>query len=524
MVIYFLKSTFLLLVFCLIFKWNLENKKSLQFIRFYLLASIVFALVVPLINFQFLVRQSTIVGTKEYIFNQLPDLPLLINSTIPEQNISIVLMVYVFICAVFLIRFLYNLIKILQLNKSGAKVETSFGNLIVSSKVNAPFTFYNWIYVNKAEWENNTINSAILYHEQTHVKQKHSVDILFLEVLKIVLWFQPLLYYFKRIIQENHEYLADEFSLQQTNNLKNYQELILNYYGTNQTIVALSSSIHFNNLKKRFIMMKITKKGKVWETIFYTLTVALTYVGFVGIEAKAADIKNVETKVSNIIEQSVKQPEKISFIEPFKKEEINKVKIDSIILTYIKGEKSAGYFNHNDLVYYYIVEEDLKVSIYNRYGVVQNEKDFTYKLKAVTKAEKEKGISYAEISIDKEGVAFENEEPLKFVEKKAQPSEGLQRFFNEFIRKFNVPENPPVNSNNEIKIILKFIVEKNGSISEIKGNSEMDSKALVNEAIRVLNTMPNWSPAEHEGEVVRSTFTMPITIRLNPAEVENKDK
>lgn len=528
MVLYFLKSTFLLLIFCLIFKWNLENKKSLQFIRYYLLSSVVFALVVPLFNFQFLVPQNKIVETKEYIFNQLPDFPVTIINNVPEKNVSIVLMIYLLISSVFLIRFLYNVYKILQVKRSGKKEETSFGNLIVSNKVISPFTFYNCIYINEIEWENKNLNHAILYHEQAHVKQKHTIDILFIETLKIVLWFQPFLYYFKRIIQENHEYLADEFSLQKTNNLKNYQELILNYYGNNQPIVALSSSIHFNNLKKRFIMMKNTKKGKVWGTIFYSFTVALTYVGFVGIEAKAADIKKVEDKISNVVEQAVKQPIEIKSTEPIVEETKDVIKNNPIILAYIKGEKSSGYFSHKDSVYFYVVDESLKVSIYNRYGVVQNEKDFTYELKAVSKAEKEK-LTLDEL---KRSAQVQNDyqdikeiekkyaEAHSFVEKKAAPREGLQAFFGNFIRAF---DSKTITTNDTlISARLKFIVEKDGSFSNIiavGGGNEEASK----EAIRVLKTMPKWNPAEHEGQIVRSTFTLPIKIKIKQPsnEVEN---
>jgi len=531
MILYLIKSTFLLLIFCLIFKWNLENKKSLQFIRYFLLASIVFALVVPLINFQFLVPQNKIVETKEYLIDQLPSIPIVIENTVPEKSTSILLIIYVLISSVFLSRFIYNVCNILNIKNSGRKEYTSFGKLIISNKVTAPFTFCNYIYLNDLEWESNNINPAILYHEQAHVKQNHSVDVLFIELLKIVLWFQPFLYYFKRIVQENHEYLADEFTLQKTTNLKNYQKLILNYYGNNQPIVALSSSIHFNNLKKRFIMMKNTKKGKVWGTIFYSCTIALTYVGFVGIEAKASDIKKAETIVSNVIEQAVKQPEKIELSETVRDEiqaELkDEIKRDSIILAYIKGEKSSGYFNHKEGVYLYVVDENLKVSIYNRYGVVQKEKDFTYELKAVSKEEKEKLTQYelkraSQVKNDHqdvEGLEKIYTDVHSFVEKKAMPKEGLKNFMQDFSRKFVFPQNYPTNAENHIKFRLKFIVEKDGSFSEIKGGLG-DEEILVNAGIEVLKTMPKWSPAEHQGQVVRSKFTMPITIRVSPAKID----
>jgi len=122
----------------------------------------------------------------------------------------------------------------------------------------------------------------------------------------------------------------------------------------------------------------------------------------------------------------------------------------------------------------------------------------------------------SDVLVSEESVLMKTdlEEPLKFVENKAKPIEGLRVFMQDYARKFNVPENPPLNKNNEIKIKVKFIIEKDGSFSEIIGTSE-DSEILVDEAIRVLKTMPKWIPGKHQGKIVRSTFTLPITIRVN---------
>ena len=74
----------------------------------------------------------------------------------------------------------------------------------------------------------------------------------------------------------------------------------------------------------------------------------------------------------------------------------------------------------------------------------------------------------------------------------------------------------------EVHFKIEFIVEKDGSFSNIiavgGGNEEAS-----NEAIRVLQTMPKWQPAEHEGQIVRSTFTLPIKIKIKQPsnEVEN---
>lgn len=590
MVLYFIKSTFLLLIFFLIYKWNLENKKALRFRRFYLLISLVLALSIPLLKFQFAVTQNVVAETKQMVLEQIPDLiPLQEISVETKENISVALVLYLMVCSIFLIRFGYNINKILKLKRTGKTINSKFGPIITHRQIKTPFTFLNCIYVNKENWKKREVDQAILFHEQAHVQQKHTLDVLFIEILKIFFWFQPLIYFYKRIIQENHEYLADDFSLQKTLNLNHYQTLILNYY-SKEPVVALSSSIHFNNLKKRFIMMKNVKKGRVWQTVFYSLTVLITYSTLVGIEAKATEIKKIESKVSNLIESTVKDfDEKVidkrdsnddkevvlefkkgenttgSFKNPAdnnvylyiissdqssvlvgelkennrklvnieelgiayklveQKESKKSSKIgvsqnndnDLIVLQYIKGEQYADSFVNpmDDAVYFYIVKADKEVLIYNRYGVKQSNDRFTYKLE-----EKTAGQSPQErVKNDyEENKIIENEiqklSELGEIDTKAEPKEGILKFMQDFVKEFNIPKGY---SEDEIKIRLKFIVEKDGSLSGIHSVGNNVNPLLADEAIRVLESMPNWNPAQHDGETVRSTFILPIAVRIN---------
>lgn len=98
-----------------------------------------------------------------------------------------------------------------------------------------------------------------------------------------------------------------------------------------------------------------------------------------------------------------------------------------------------------------------------------------------------------------------------FVQQKAGPHEGLQEFYENFVKEFKAPK---LSSNqNQLKIVAKFIVEKDGSFSEITVPNQ--SEEVTYEIIRVLSKMPRWKPGYHEGEPVRSSFNLPITIRLN---------
>lgn len=98
-----------------------------------------------------------------------------------------------------------------------------------------------------------------------------------------------------------------------------------------------------------------------------------------------------------------------------------------------------------------------------------------------------------------------------FVKQKAAPNEGIQKFMNNYARKFNAPD---VGGNvSEIKVRLQFVVEKDGSFTDLQVLD--DKQGVGNEAKRVLKSMPKWKPAQHNGKTVRSKFTLPITIRVS---------
>lgn len=99
----------------------------------------------------------------------------------------------------------------------------------------------------------------------------------------------------------------------------------------------------------------------------------------------------------------------------------------------------------------------------------------------------------------------------RFVQQKAEPMNGEQSFQRDFSRKFRPPDVP--SNVNQVSITLRFVVEKDGSLTDIKA---LDNKYGVgDEAIRVLRTMPKWKPAKQGGNVVRSSFTWRITLAVN---------
>nr|WP_297306266.1 hypothetical protein [uncultured Flavobacterium sp.] len=97
-----------------------------------------------------------------------------------------------------------------------------------------------------------------------------------------------------------------------------------------------------------------------------------------------------------------------------------------------------------------------------------------------------------------------------FVQHKAEPIEGFEKFYNNFARKFS---NQDINTNSsEIEVRVKFVVEKDGSFTNIQ---ILDDKYGVGkEAERILKSMPKWKAASHNGKTVRSMFILPIKIQV----------
>lgn len=118
---------------------------------------------------------------------------------------------------------------------------------------------------------------------------------------------------------------------------------------------------------------------------------------------------------------------------------------------------------------------------------------------------------------------FAQDEVKSFVQQKAAPKEGLQTFMKEFVNKFDYKNADKIpNDVTEIKLRVKFVVEKDGSFNDI--TLVDDTYNFKNEVIRILNEMPVWNPAMHEGKNVRSSFTLPITIRITPSAVTSPDE
>jgi len=126
--------------------------------------------------------------------------------------------------------------------------------VVLLEKEVIPHTFGKTIFVNKKQFKRGNISDEMLKHELIHAKQNHYLDILFVEIIKTIYWFNPILYLFKKTIQLNHEYIADNKVLSEGIDITTYQTALLSFSKA-KSASALSTSLNVNLTKKRFKMM-----------------------------------------------------------------------------------------------------------------------------------------------------------------------------------------------------------------------------------------------------------------------------
>jgi hypothetical protein len=141
------------------------------------------------------------------------------------------------------------------------------------------FSFFNFVFLNKSNIPDGDMD-RILAHELAHVRQFHSFDIVFSELLTVIQWFNPFVWPYKSSLRETHEYLADRAVVAQGCGLARYQLLIVEQHVGGE-LLELASSFRTSQIKRRIVMLsKQETKGLArWKPLLILpLAVALVLV------------------------------------------------------------------------------------------------------------------------------------------------------------------------------------------------------------------------------------------------------
>jgi bla regulator protein BlaR1 len=261
MELYILKSAACLALFFAFYKLFLENTSIHNFKRFYLFGSLLASFLIPLITFTTYAEASPFIAT----YTAAAPQQIFIETKASVNYWPFVLWtVYGLGVLFFSLKFFKNLFGLIQKIRQNPKYRnSSFINILLNENV-IPHTFFSYIFLNKKQYENHEIPAEVMLHEETHARQKHSLDIVLVEVLQIVFWFNPLFYFLKRSIKLNHEFLADRAVLNAGAETSDYQKILL-AFSSNVITPTLANSLNYSSIKKRFTVMKThTSKRAIW--------------------------------------------------------------------------------------------------------------------------------------------------------------------------------------------------------------------------------------------------------------------
>lgn len=181
---------------------------------------------------------------------------------------NILLFFYINISSLLIIKFLINFFIIYRKIFKSKKIKYRGVFLIINEDKEPLYSFWKYIFIPKQNLNENFSRKELLDHEIAHIKQKHSLDILFIELIKSIFWINPAFYLYKKAIQLNHEFLADEVVLKTKTDIYEYQKLILNSIQTKQ-VIPITSNFNYILTKKRLLMM--TKKGNSTKALLLQL-------------------------------------------------------------------------------------------------------------------------------------------------------------------------------------------------------------------------------------------------------------
>lgn len=385
------------------------------------------------------------------------------------------------------------------------------------------FSFLNHIVLNHTDYEHNF--DTILHHELAHVRQRHSWDILLVEVLRVVFWFNPVLILYKKSLQQVHEYLADREVCEWETTLRDrYAEFMVSY--TMGTPVAVLANPFFNSsLLKDRITMLYKNRNSNWSLGKYAAVALL--IGSVSLLAASCEQKANEKSGT---EETTAVADKAIVIEgTITGTDGTPLPGASII---VKGsQRGTTTTPQGEFILHAPADSELDFSLEGHKSTsIKMSEQGTVKV-ALAQESASEASTAIRISSDIGMLGISPKAPSQptpdaskdsvytVVAKNPEFPGGIKAMYN-FIQNVMKYPAPARRSNVEGKVFLTFVVNSDGSIQNIQVLKGLGF-ACDEEAIRVVSAMPKWIPGEKaNGEKVNVKYNLPISFVLPKKEKE----
>jgi TonB family protein len=459
---YLIESGISLSLFALVYFLFLRRETFFGINRWFLLVSIGFSAVLPLLHIPFYTPQPTVLAE----VTVTPYVNLLSTITIYGAGFtqsaetfvltySLVGYAYLIGVLLFSIKLFIQLFQIWWLIKQNKVIPEGKIKLVVLDREISPFSFLNYIFVSK-NLQNTPGWEKMLEHERQHIQQGHTFDVLLLEFIAIVQWFNPFFWMFRRALRENHEFLADQAVISHGTAPSWYKQILINQYIGDQIVIA-------NNFNYSLIKIRIKMMSKI----------------------KSRKIANVKVLIGMVLAASL--------IAVFACEQKQT----------IKAEVTPS-------------EKNVTVTFQGKELQVSGDSATIESLKMLINTKVEMGVTELPTAppppIGKTITVDGRDDVYVVVEEMPEFPGGVTALRNFLAQSVKYPAEA-VSKGVQGKVYVTFIVDKDGSTKNAKIARGVDP-SLDAEALRVVSSLPKWKPGMQKGQAVAVQYTVPINFRL----------
>ncbi|MFD1255344.1 TonB-dependent receptor plug domain-containing protein [Mucilaginibacter terrae] len=298
--IYLLKVNIALLLFCLGYYLVLKRLTFYTLNRVYLITAIIFSSVYPAIDLTGLMqRHEKLVEPIQIIVINLNNQASLLAKPIAQTNywewLVVIFWIGVTLMAIRLAIQFISLLKIYRRSKPASL--HNYSVRVINEEAN-PFSFWQSIYINPQQHGAEELRS-IIAHEQVHVSQWHTLDILLAELSLVFYWFNPGVWLMKKAVAENLEFITDRKILQLGIDAKSYQYSLL-YASFNTSHNAMVNHFNISTIKKRIMMMN-SKKSSAYSLTRYSFIAPAVLVLLLAFGSSRAAFMKIQIKKVNVI-------------------------------------------------------------------------------------------------------------------------------------------------------------------------------------------------------------------------------
>ena len=541
---YDLKVAILIAVFYMFYRLLLSRETFHRVNRVVLLATAVASFVLPLCVITF--HQTVMVEYTEASEVEMAPLTMTMEVAEPQTPLwqTMVIIAFFIGMTATLAYTIQSVVRVWSLIRHSKQYQQADGTVICVVKGDvSPFSWMRYIVLSQSDYETN--DASILAHERGHIRRRHSMDLLLVDTLTALQWFNPAMWMLRQDLRAIHEYEADAAVLSQGINMRQYQYLLI------QKAVAtcgysVANGITHSTLKNRINMMLTNKKTN--SASWLKLLAMLPIVG-------AALALNAETVNDYVYEETQQQPQK-KVVKKGKKDaevkmnnttiEVKEAKPEATEEKVEAAEKQNPQADPFSILKQAKFEGDPQIVINGKIASKSEmetlDKSTIANISVVTNEEtKEHFTKFFNVDCSN-GIIFVNtKEYVKNGKKEVAgvvvKAKEAQKEEAEPEGVFNVVEQMPefpggapemmkflatnvkypeeaYSKGIQGRVILTFIVEKDGSISNVKVAKSVN-EAIDAEAVRVVELMPKWKPGKQNGKEVRVKYTIPVTFRMS---------